>query len=87
MREAADRLRQFPRSLARAVEGGIVDGAELRRAATAAKEELAHLNVLHQRSAEFYAGWTRLFSLRRCGYTRTGIPARLVSSRNFMVQG
>jgi hypothetical protein len=87
MSEVADRLRQFSRSLARAVETGAVNGPELRRRAAAAKQELAQTTLLYQRAAQFYAGWTRLFSARRCGYTRTGAPARLSCSRQFVVRG
>jgi hypothetical protein len=87
MSEVADRLRQFSRSLARAVEAGPVNGPELQRRAAAAKAELAQTALLYQRSAQFYAGWTRLFSARRCGYTRTGAPARLACSRQFVFRG
>jgi hypothetical protein len=87
MSEVADRLRQFSRSLARAMETGAVNGPDLRRRAAAAKEELAQTNLLYQRSAQFYAGWTRLFSARRYGYTRTGAPAKLACSRQFVVRG
>ena len=87
MGEAADRLRQFSRSLAREVETGSANGPELRRRANGVKEELAQATLLYQRSAQFYAGWTRLFSARRCGYTRTGSPAALACSRRSMVRG
>jgi hypothetical protein len=87
MSEAADRLRQFLRSLAKAVETGTANGPELRRAAALAKEELAHATLLYRRAAQFYAGWTRRFSARRCGYTRTGSPAKLTCSRQFVVRG
>lgn len=87
MSEAADRIRQLPRSLAAAMAAGPVNGAELRRTAGLLQEELAQLNVLFERSAHFYKGWTRLFSARRCGYTRTGSPAKLVCSRQFVVRG
>jgi len=87
MSEAAHRLRQFPKSLAKAVEAGSANGPDLRRAATAVKEELAHATLLYQRAAQFYAVWTRQFSARRCGYTRLGSPARLACTRKFDVQG
>jgi hypothetical protein len=87
MNEVADRLRQFPRALAKAREAGIIRGSELRRATLTLQEELAEVHLLHQRSWHFYAGWTRLVSARRCGYTRLGTPAKLVCSRQFMVRG
>lgn len=86
MNEAADRLRQFSRSLARALESGTVNAAEVRRRAAAAQEELIAATLLYQRSAQFYAGWTKLFSARRCGYTRSGAPARLVCSQQSAVR-
>jgi hypothetical protein len=87
MNEVADRLRQFSKSLANAAAAGSVNGPELRRSAAAAKEELARTTMLYQRSAQFYAAWTRLFSARRCGYTRMGSPAKLACSRQFEVRG
>jgi hypothetical protein len=51
----------------------------------AAREELEHLNVLLQRTADLYFGWIKLLSARKCGYTRTGAPAELTCSRQFAI--
>jgi len=87
MNEVADRLRQFPRSLARAEEAGRANRADLQRAAAALKEDLSQVTILYHKSSQFYASWTRLFSAKRCGYTRRGAPARLVCSHQFVVRG
>jgi hypothetical protein len=87
LREVADRLRQFPMSLARAASSGNIDRPALLAVASAAKDELAHATALFQRVGHFYTCWIRLFSALRCGYTRTGAPAKLTCSNPTAVRG
>lgn len=87
LREVADRLRQFPKALATANSSGSTDRAALIAAAVAAKEELAHANLLFQRAGHFYHVWIRHFSALRCGYTRTGSPARLTCTAQGAARG
>lgn len=87
LREVADRLRQFPKALARATAADSVNRAELIAAATAARDELAHANRLFQHAGHFYRIWIHHFSALRCGYTRTGSPARLTCTAQSAVRG
>ena len=77
MRQVADHLRQFSRSLARTEGPSPSDRVALRAIASEVKDELGQAQALFQRVTQYYAHWIRLYSARRCGYTRTGSPARL----------
>lgn len=75
MSRVADHLRQFQRSLRHSAGG--VDRAALRAMGAEVKDELAQAYALFQRVTQYYAQWIQVYSARRCGYTRTGSPARL----------
>lgn len=87
LREVADRLRQFQAGMAKTGAASGFDRPALIAAAAAAKEELAHANALFQQAGHFYYSWIRHFSALRCGYTRTGSPARLTYSGQSAVRG
>lgn len=87
LRHVADHLRQFSRSLARTAPRDANDRALLSALAVEVKDELAQAHALFQRVTQYYAHWIRLYSARRCGYTRTGSPARLTCQQGLAVQG
>jgi|GEM_PF-2451697 len=87
LRELADRLRQFPATLRKTEASGGVDRIALLHAAGAAQQELAYTATLLQNAGCFYSFWIRHFSALRCGYTRTGSPARLTCASQTSARG
>lgn len=75
--QMADHLRQFQRSFRRSAGAGEMDRDALRTVAAEVKDELAQAYASFQRITQYYAHWIQVYSARRCGYTRTGSPARL----------
>jgi hypothetical protein len=75
--QVADRLRQFQRSFRRSAGAGDLDREALRAMGAEVKDELLQAYASFQRITQYYAHWIQVYSARRCGYTRTGSPARL----------
>jgi hypothetical protein len=78
-----DLLRPLTRTLAKS---GEAERRALADSARAAQSELERVNQLFQSAAILYFGWIKLLSARKCGYTRTGAPARLTCSRQFVIK-